>query len=179
MPTPDLSLYIPVVCETDSIYAGHCYMEKISAVCTLNGNPISKDTALKKSDFKTGDAVTLRFQNRDFRGTVDFSRDEEILRERSESVCLSSTAANQALPSVLTSTKKRKRHRSWDSPAAPRDKREKKEEGKSPVKRSVAKEARNVVCKKPRAPGNPYMYVYVCNTLHMCTCAAYTTYPHA
>ena len=33
---PDLSLYIPVVCETDSKYAGKCYMEPISAVRTLN-----------------------------------------------------------------------------------------------------------------------------------------------
>ena len=28
MPLPDLSLYIPVVCETDSKYTGKCYMEK-------------------------------------------------------------------------------------------------------------------------------------------------------
>ena len=91
MPLPDLSLYIPVVCETDSKYAGKCFMEKISAVRTLNGESVLKGSTLKKSDFKTGDVVTVRFQNKDFRGTVDFSRDEEVLKERGESPC-SSTA---------------------------------------------------------------------------------------
>lgn len=59
MPLPDLSQFIPVVCETDSVYAGKCYMEKISAVRSLNGESVTKATALKKSDFKTGDVVTI------------------------------------------------------------------------------------------------------------------------
>ena len=83
MPFPDLSLYVPVVCETDSKYAGKCYMEKISAVRTLNGNPVSKETDLiKEVYFKTGDVVTIRFH---FYDTVDFSRDKEVLYERGDS----------------------------------------------------------------------------------------------
>ena len=62
MPFPDLSLYVPVVCETDSKYAGKCYMEKISAVQTLNGNPVSKETDLKKSISRQGMYSTLQIQ---------------------------------------------------------------------------------------------------------------------
>ena len=62
--------YITVVCETDSKYSGKCYMENISTVKMLNLVSISKDTALKKSDFKTGDVVMIRFQNKDFRSSL-------------------------------------------------------------------------------------------------------------
>ena len=101
MPFPDLSLYVPVVCETDSKYAGKCYMEKISSVRTLNGNPVSN---LKKSDFKTGDIVTIRFQTKDFRGTVDFFRDEEVLYERGDSPHTSRSTAWKSDERLSSST---------------------------------------------------------------------------
>ena len=157
---PDLSLYIPVVCETDSKYAGKCYMEPISAVRTLNGVSVSKsESSLKKSDFKTGDIVTVRFQNKDFRGTVDFARDEEVLCERVESPCSSSVAnmapstSGQCVESTLKSdvNRKRKRHRSWDGLA----------QSESPAKRGVVTKG---AVRKPRAPGIMY------NNVHMCTC---------
>ena len=142
MPFPDLSLYVPVVCETDSKYAGKCYMEKISAVRTLNGNPVSKETDLKKSDFKTGDIVTIRFQTKDFRGTVDFSRDEEVLYERGDSLRTPRSTGSPAKgsppqpsrsrgPVTRPDSKRtpRKKFRSWDgheagvtrSPLKPRE----------------------------------------------------------
>ena len=57
-------------------------MEKILKVRMLNGAPVAKDTVLEKSDFKMGDEVVIRFQNKDFCGIVDFSRCEDLLQER-------------------------------------------------------------------------------------------------
>ena len=155
MALPDLSLYVPVICETNSKYAGKCYMEKISAVRTLNGESVPKETTLKKADFKTGDVVTIRFQNKDFRGTIDFSRDEEVLHERGESPSSSSRTPTKASSPVVStvsalppaSEQKRKRHRSWDGHAA-LSKRGKK----SPAKSSTAKEARNDAGRRSRGP---------------------------
>ena len=84
MPLQDWSGYIPVVCETDSKYAGKCYMEPISSVRTVNGKDVKKD--VQKSDFQTGDVVTLRYKTKDYQGTVNFAEDKELdIRQRDTS----------------------------------------------------------------------------------------------
>ena len=86
MPPPDFSRYIPVVClQSDSRYNGSCFMEPILKVRVLNGVAISKERSLTKADFKTGDEVVIRFSGKDYRGVVDFSRDEESLVKRADS----------------------------------------------------------------------------------------------
>ena len=121
---------------------------------------VSKESPLKKGDFKTGDIVTVRFQNKDFRGTVDLARDEEVLCERVESPCGSSVApltSEKCVESTLKSdlNRTRKRHRSWDSRA----------KSDSPAKRGVAKGAKSAV-RKPRAPGI-VIHVHVRACIHM------------
>ena len=86
MPLSDFSCYIPVVClQSDSKYNGSCFMEPILKVRVLNGVAISKERSLTKADFKTGDEVVIRFSGKDYRGVVDFSRDEESLVKRADS----------------------------------------------------------------------------------------------
>ena len=53
-------------------------MEPIAKVQMLNGEP---DRQLVKADFSSGDEVVIRFKNKDFRGIVDLSRDEETVAE--------------------------------------------------------------------------------------------------
>lgn len=120
----DPSLYIPVVCDTDSKYSGKCYQEKISAVQMLNGCPVSKDKNLSKEDFKTGDEVIIRFQNKDFHGIVDFSDGTHLEREAPHaSPFRSSRSQTNDPPDSLEGQRVRKRHRSWDSPAYARKKK--------------------------------------------------------
>ena len=96
-------------------------MEPISKVQMLNGEPISADRQLVKADFSSGDEVVIRFKNKDFRGIVDLSRDEETVAERvdsphEQSPCQDSPVTSplpvsiRVFPTTVASaTKKRKR----------------------------------------------------------------------
>ena len=146
---------------------------EISAVRTLNGESVLKGSTSKKSDFKTGDVVTVRFQNKDFRGTVDFSRDEEVLKERGESPC-SSTAnlgnpakaspARSRVSAVPRDSEQRKRHRSGDglTISAHEGKSEAKRAKCSPKTGTAKAKGVSTVGKRPRAPG---MTCCVCHNL--------------
>ena len=79
--------FIPVVCNEAGKYAGRCYLEKISSVQMLNGQSIANASTLNKSGFNTGDEVTIKFGAKDFRGTVNFGQEEDILSECAESPC--------------------------------------------------------------------------------------------
>lgn len=87
MPPVDLSLYIPVICTQEDApkYNGKCFMEAISKIQKLNGEPITSDRRLVKADFTTGDLVVVKFMNRHFSGVVDFSLDEETVSKRVDS----------------------------------------------------------------------------------------------
>ena len=61
------------------------FMEPISRIRELNGQPIPKNHKLTKVDFASDDKVVIRFNNKDVRGVVDFSRDEETLAECADS----------------------------------------------------------------------------------------------
>ena len=127
-------------------------MEKISSVRTLNGNPVSN---LKKSDFKTGDIVTIRFQTKDFRGTVDFSRDKEVLYERGDSPHTSRSTGSPTKGSPPRPSRSRGPVTRPDSKRSPRktfrswDGHEAVARGKGDTK--PAKTRR--IGKKPRVPG--------------------------
>ena len=70
----DWSLYVPVICiQSGSKYGGQCYMEPVRNVIQLNGRSVSRADNLAKSDFKSGDEVTVLFQRSKFEGIVDFT----------------------------------------------------------------------------------------------------------
>ena len=146
----EFSRCIPVVCNEAGKYAGRCYLEKISSVRMLNGQSVPNASTLNKSDFKTGDEVTIRFGSKDFRGTVDFSQEDAILGERADSPC-----STRSIPNRKSTAPQKKRYRSWEGV-----------EMSQQTKRARCSPARGSrgVSKKPRVPG---MYsAYAC-TVHV------------
>jgi hypothetical protein len=109
---PDSSQYIPVVCNEAGRFAGKCYLEKISSVRMLNGQSIPNASTLNKNDFKTGDEVTIRFGAKDFRGTVDFGQEEDVLSERARAESPCSTCSFPSRESA--EPPKKRRYRSWE-----------------------------------------------------------------
>lgn len=85
--------------------------------------------ALTKSNFKTGD-IRSRFQFKDFRGIVNFSRDEEVLDNHIGSPRSSVGNLGNPETNFLFNTAKAqadlsravKRHRSWDDALAKQSK---------------------------------------------------------
>lgn len=76
----DWSLFVPVICvQKGTRYDGECYMERIRDVVELNGRSVSKSDSLAKSDFRSGDAVIIRFQKSHFSGVVDFTKEKETM----------------------------------------------------------------------------------------------------
>jgi len=109
----DLKLFIPVVCNEVGKYAGKRYLERISSVRMLNGSPVEKN--LEKSEFKTGDTVSIRFEGKDFVGTVDFGENEESLNEQGDSPCtVKSLSCETAEQQDSSCPKRKKRYRSWE-----------------------------------------------------------------
>ena len=109
----DLKLFIPVVCNEEGKYAGKRYLERISSVRMLNGNPVEKE--LEKGEFKTGDTVSIRFEGKDFVGTVDFGENEESLNERGDSPrTVQSLPCETAEQQDSSRPKRKKRYRSWE-----------------------------------------------------------------
>ena len=94
------------------------FMEPISRVRELNGQPVPKNHKLTKVDFASGDKVVVRFNNKDVRGVVDFSWDEETLAECADSPPVSESPDEPECTSAPTPTtteaQARKRHRSQD-----------------------------------------------------------------
>lgn len=163
---PDFSLRIPVVCNEAGKFAGKCYMEKISSVRMLNGESVLRGKNLRKCDFKTGDVVTIRYQTKDFRGTVDFGRvGEDILDERVESPFSTRSFPPQTTEpdSERLMGSKLKRHRSWEghklSQLGP-TKRKKPLGPDEAVGRGSSK-AKRVNRNRPGLPGIvEYLYMY-------------------
>lgn len=109
----DLKLFIPVICNEKGKYVGKRYLERISSVRMLNGNPVDKE--LQKSEFKTGDMVSIHFGGKDYLGTVDFSEDEASLNEQGDSPCTVLSLPYEMADNPDSSRPKRKkRHRSWE-----------------------------------------------------------------
>ena len=79
----------------------------------LNGNPVEKE--LEKGEFKTGDTVSIRFEGKDFVGTVDFGENEESLNERGDSPrTVQSLLCETAEQQDSSHPKRKKRYRSWE-----------------------------------------------------------------
>ena len=118
-------------------------MEKIASVQMLNGQS-AKDRSLNKSDFKTGDSVTIRYRNKDFRGTVDFGKDKDI-QNRGESPCSTPSFPDQA----LAQPRVKRRHRSLEG--VEKLQQTKKTCVKAASRRDISKS--KGISRKPRGPG--------------------------
>lgn len=60
-------------------------MEPIRNVVKLNGRSVSKKDNLSKSNFKSGDRVTILFQKSEFEGIVNFAREQDTIEEAQNS----------------------------------------------------------------------------------------------
>lgn len=108
--------YVPVRCLEESKYKGKCFQEPISTIKEVNGEPVVKDRQMTRTDFASGDRVVIRFKNKDYRGVVDFSGDEQTFAERVDSPVAELSAAHTATPMPVKSRNpNRKRHRSQDA----------------------------------------------------------------
>ena len=143
-------------------------MEPISKISEVNGEPVPKDRQLTKADFASDDMVVVRFKNKDFRGRVDFSRDEETLAKRVDSPSISKPQTQPvctSTPVTTTQARVRKRHQSHETVGTQRS-----------VETKLGKRSRTVGKlsdsdiergrKKQRTSGT-YMYV------HIRTCVLY------
>ena len=117
----DWASYVPVVCvQPGSRYDGLSYMEPVRNIVERNGHPVARADKLTKSDFKTGDKVTVLFQKTKFEGIVDFSREKGTIEEAEGHPKAATTRggdpkaegiSERALPSGDSTTLKRKRSR--------------------------------------------------------------------
>lgn len=77
----DFSQYIPVLCQTEGVFRGKSYWEKVSSVVSHKGKSVARP--MTKSDFAEGDEVVVHFRGRDFTGVVKYGEGDIATRSPS------------------------------------------------------------------------------------------------